>query len=82
MSSRAEVQEAGITRDLLLLVSIRVSVKAVLSWTPEARAAADRWAAKSFLRANDNIVRVPPKPAFLNAYPKLTVGNRLAGTVL
>jgi len=50
-------------RDLLALVSRRASLNALRSWTPNQRAAAEKWAAATHLRASDNVVRVPPMPA-------------------
>jgi len=52
-------------KDLLSLISEEVSIETIESWTPEQRALVEKWAEKYWLKANDNNVRVPPKPDFL-----------------
>ncbi len=54
-----------VTQDLLLLVSINVSLRTIRGWTKRQVEAAEKWAASVHLEASDNIVRVPPKPKFL-----------------
>jgi hypothetical protein len=59
-----------VTRDLLMLVGLEVPLTHILRWTAKQREQAEEWASKSHLRASDNIVRVPVKPAFLNRYSR------------
>lgn len=51
--------------DLLGLVGIRVTVDEVRAWGYRKAQQAERWAAKTHLRAGDHHVRVPPKPEWL-----------------
>lgn len=65
MGDRAKRQgpiDVNTLRDLLALVSVSVSLRNLRRWSDEERALAEQWAAKSHLRASDNIVRVPPRP--------------------
>ncbi len=53
--------------DLLSLVSVTVSPDQVATWTPEQREQAAEWASLVHLSASDNDdVKVPPRPAFLD----------------
>lgn len=54
-----------ITQNLLLLVSIEVSLRTIRGWTKSQVEHAEKWAASVHLEASDNIVRVPAKPKFL-----------------
>ena len=58
------MKDHRITRDLLLLVGIKVTFAAIRQWKPAQIEAAEEWAAAMHLRASDNIVRVPPRPKF------------------
>ena len=64
------MKDHRITRDLLLLVGIKVTFAAIREWKPSQIEAAEEWAAAMHLRASDNIVRVPPRPRFLTKYLK------------
>lgn len=55
-------KDLEILRGMLGLVSKEVSVEVLSGWTEEQRELAAKWAAKTHLRASDNIVRVPPCP--------------------
>lgn len=50
---------------LLLVLDKKVSLKTIKEWTDTERAAVEKWASACYLRASDNNVRVPPKPACL-----------------
>ena len=82
MAKRPDKCEPTILRDILLLASVDVPLSHIREWTPEESALAEEWANKSYLRASDNPVRVPPKPEFLKAYPKVETFNRETGSVL
>lgn len=57
-------------RDLLVLVSVDVPVADLLKRTLRERVHAEVWAGRVHVHASDNTtVRVPPKPAWLDAYP-------------
>ena len=60
-----ECQQVFSLIDFLDLVSVTVDANTVRGWTTEQSKAVEKWAAKCILRANDNHVRVPPKPEFL-----------------
>lgn len=51
--------------DLLLLVGYEIDPAAVADMPVPDLLAAEKWAAKTHLRASDNPVRVPPRPAWL-----------------
>ena len=57
--------DSEILSDLLILVGVDVPVAIVTRWTKKQREEAEKWAAKTHLKASDNNVRVPPKPLFL-----------------
>ena len=57
-----------VTRDLLLLVGLKVPLSHIRKWSDWQLEAAGNFAAKSHLAASDNPVRVPPKPGFLKNY--------------
>lgn len=65
-------RDEHLTQDLLLLIPIKVSLKEIRRWTPQQVEAAEKWCAAIHLRASDNIVRVPPKPKFLEKYEERT----------
>lgn len=54
-------------KDLLLMVGVDVPVEIIGTWTMEQRDRAETWAAKYFLAANDNVIRIPQRPDFLPA---------------
>ena len=58
-------RDPHITQNLLLLVSVHVTLRTIRKWTPAQVEAAEKWAAACHLRASDNVVRIPPKPGFL-----------------
>lgn len=60
-----DLDDAGIVQDLLSLVDVEVDLATVLAWSAEQREQARRWAGLLHLAANDNNVRVPPRPMFL-----------------
>lgn len=51
--------------DWLLLVAVKVPPETVATWSDEQHQEAQQWAVKTHLRASDNRVRVPEKPAFV-----------------
>lgn len=54
------------TRDILLLVrSYEVPLERISTWSDLERAQVCAWAGAMHLRASDNIVRVPDKPALI-----------------
>lgn len=61
---KMENEDIQATQDLLGLVSLRVSAKEIKSWSTSRRLKIEHWAAKVYLRASDNNVRIPPKPKF------------------
>jgi hypothetical protein len=70
-TAEKRTRDPHVTRDLLLLVGIRVSLFSIRCWSRNEVEAAKKWAAKMHLYASDNIVRVPPKPEFLKRYEKV-----------
>jgi hypothetical protein len=58
-----------VLKDILSLVGVVVNEAELGSWRKEHCEKAREWAVKSYLRASDHKVRVPPKPDFLNLYP-------------
>lgn len=64
----APPNEPKTTHDLLLMVGYDVPLYVIEKWAPEELAAAEKWAAKSYLRASDNPVRVPARPQFLDEW--------------
>lgn len=60
MSWVTELRTLG---DLLSLVDRHAPMSVLKTWTPSQVAAAQKWAAASYLRASDNIVRVPTIPS-------------------
>lgn len=67
MKQKFEATDPGIVRDLLLLVDIDIPEPIIATWTPQEQYAAQRYAARAYLRASDNPVRVPPEPEFITA---------------
>lgn len=64
------------TRDLLLLVrSYEVPLSKIETWTDVERAQICAWAGAIHLRASDNIVRVPEKPALIAILDHLNGSN-------
>jgi hypothetical protein len=59
---------AHVTRDLLLLADLKVSLIEIREWSGWQIEQAENWAVAVHLRASDNGNRVPPKPAFLKKY--------------
>lgn len=57
-------------QDLLGLVGFLVPRGVIESWAPARKKLAEDFAARSYLKASDNIIRVPAKPAFLLRYEK------------
>lgn len=52
--------------DLLELCSVPgVTVAQVRAWTTDERILVENWVGSTWYRANDNPVRVPPRPDFL-----------------
>lgn len=82
MAKRPEKCEPRLLRDILLLASVDVPLEDIRQWTPEESAAAEAWASKSYIRASDNPVRVPPKPDFLKRYPTVDTFDRVNGRIL
>ena len=60
------VIQPEVLRDLLLLVQEDVTVETIEGWTEPQRAAVRAWAGALHLRASDNDVDVPARPAFLD----------------
>jgi hypothetical protein len=54
--------------DILSLVEVFVSEEIVSAWTDEQCELAEDWASRYYLRASDNIIKVPKKPEFLEQY--------------
>jgi hypothetical protein len=59
-----------VLRDMLSLVGRKLSRSAFRQWTSKQRAAAEKWAAATHLRASDNPVHVPPMPACVKRLPE------------
>jgi len=66
------VRDPHMTQDILLLVCIKVPLAHIRRWTPKQIEAAEKWAGAMHFRASDNIIRVPPKPTFLERYKERT----------
>lgn len=54
--------------DLLAMVDVDVPDDVLSGWTDEQAFLAQHWAWKYYLRASDNIVKVPPRPDFLGPF--------------
>lgn len=69
--------------DILLMCCYVVPLNVISRWNDEQRADANKWASKYYLRASDNLVRVPERPAFLDGYEETAVGRsrRLRATM-
>jgi len=52
-------------RDLLGLIGYRVTLRTIASWPMAKRVAGEVYAVRVHLRASDNPVRVPPRPAWM-----------------
>lgn len=52
-------------RDLLSLVGWTAELVVIAGWPMLKRVEAEVYAARSYLRASDNIVRVPPRPRWM-----------------
>jgi len=62
-------QDYQVTQALLSLAGEDIPLEAIEKWTPQQRQRAEAWAAKYYLKANDNpTIRVPPKPKFLKTW--------------
>jgi hypothetical protein len=59
---------ARITRDLLLLVDVKVPLVVIREWSGWERQQANDWAGAVHAHASDNNNRVPPLPRCLKAY--------------
>lgn len=59
---------AHVTRDLLLLVNLKVPLVVIRGWNGWEREAVDKWASAVIARASDNNNRVPARPRCLNPY--------------
>lgn len=60
---------AHVTRDLLLLVGLKVPLVVIRDWGGWERDQVDSWASACIARASDNSgVRIPPRPRYLAAY--------------
>lgn len=71
----SEPNDLAILQDMLALVDVRVTVRELERRTATERYAAEQWAGLQHLRASDNRVRVPRKPAWL---PKTETEKRIA----
>lgn len=56
--------DAKTVQDMLTLVSCRVTLKEIKSWSPERRERIEKWVSACHLRASDNNVRIPKRPRF------------------
>lgn len=56
--------EAYTTKDVLLLVDVHVTLKEIRSWSTAKRRKIEQWAGAMYLRASDNIVKIPKCPRF------------------
>jgi hypothetical protein len=57
--------ETTVLQDVLLMVNVDLPRELLCRWNVMERAIAEDWAVRLHLRASDNIIRVPPKPAFV-----------------
>jgi hypothetical protein len=65
----AKLPDAHVTRDLLLLVGLKVPLVVIRDWSGWEREQAERWASACIARASDNThVRIAPRPRCLAAY--------------
>jgi hypothetical protein len=77
LSEFRRLQQAHLSRrsdvlaSLLALVDVDVPRVKILGWTRQQRERAFAWAGAAHLSASDNPVRVPPKPKFLKAFPRI-----------
>lgn len=58
----------AVLSDILLLVGYAISPDELKKWKKRERDLVEKWASRSYLRASDNLVHVPKKPAILNNY--------------
>ena len=68
---------------LLAVVGLAPRLETVTAWSQEQRLEAEKWAVAVHLRASDNVVHVPQRPAFLPAPwkgPYLDTGDVFGGT--
>lgn len=67
--ARRSFRQADWLYDMLLLVmESPPTIYRIQRWTAEEFLDVEEWAATSHLRASDNVVKVPPKPAVLENY--------------
>lgn len=64
------MRDDSVLVDILSLVGVIVTDEIVSTWTDAQCELAESWAAKYYLRASDNIVRVPKRPEFLTSHVK------------
>lgn len=69
------MRDDSVLVDILSLVDVIVTEGVVSTWTDTQCELAETWAAKYYLRASDNIVRVPKRPDFLTPYVKHWSGS-------
>lgn len=60
-----EPAEPETLRDLLLLVGWTAEPATIAAWPLVKRVEAEAYAVREYLRASDNIVRVPPRPRWM-----------------
>ena len=61
----AELATGPVLRDLLALIGYSASLRTIARWPVAKRVEAEVYAVRVHLRASDNPVRVPPRPAWM-----------------
>lgn len=64
------MRDDSVLVDILSLVDVTVTEEEVSTWTDLQCLLAENWASKYYLRASDNLVKVPNRPKFLDSYIK------------
>lgn len=65
--------------DLLSLVDVKVSPETIKTWTLKQQREVETWAAKTYLKASDNNVRVPSKPIIIASIEDLKQNSHVQG---
>ncbi len=68
--------------DILGLVDVLVTAAEIDGWTDLERVDAQVWATAVHLRASDNVLHVPPKPAFLQGFPSVSAEMMKSGGIV
>lgn len=65
--------------DLLSLVDVKITPEKIETWTLKQQRDVENWAAKTYLKASDNNIWIPPKPIIIASIEDLKQNEHVRG---